>query len=355
MFRLSKRQNMCALLLAVVALGMSRSGAQADTILFNPTGGVTTQGGFNPGTFSVSSLDWGAGDALGVAALVNGPLTPGSTFQLYGQLRLLGLNLSGGGGPVTPPGLNLANGYQITEVFSLTEHVDSVVNNNATFSLNPVQNAPSGEKIYFQDLVMGGGTPANFNSGTGFTAATVANRGSLIYSASFASDQSNYTDTTKVNPIASPIVPLNPTGTNFVGITTDQGTGMLSHNTSKNAVGGNVPFSLDPTFFITPGILGSIFTSTLGNPFGQIPASIKFNDPTAPLGAGATGPTPAVGANNGTSGPDILFQISGTGGAAESFGTSTVPEPASISMALTALGFVLLAARRVQRRRAQAY
>jgi hypothetical protein len=234
------------------------------------------------------------------------------------------------------------------------------VNNNATFSLNPVQNAPSGEKIYFQDLaVFGGmGTPANFNSGTGFTAATVLNGGSLIYSAAFASDHSNYTDTTKVNPIASPIVPLNPTGTNFVGVTTDQGTGMLSHNTSMNAVDGSVPFSINKFFLFAPFdgvILGSTFTSTLGNPFGQIPASIKFNDPTAPLGAGATGPVPSVGANNGTSGPDILFQIFGTGGAAETFGTSTVPEPASISMALTALGFVLLAAWQVRRRRAQAY
>jgi hypothetical protein len=323
------------LLLAVVALGMSNSGAQADTILFNPTGGVTSGGGFSPGTFSINALNWGAGDALGLSALASGPLTAGGTFQLYGQLKLAALNVAGGGGAVTPSGLNVATGYQITEVFSLTEHVDLVTGNAATFSLNAVQNAPSGEKIYFQDLTGGGAVPTNFNSGVGFNAAA---SGKVIFSASFSSVQSNYTDTTKTG--SNPGTPaLNPTGTFYGGITTDNGTGGLTRISRTVAI--------DPTFFVTTGILASNFTSNLNNPFSQIPASIKFNDPTAALGAGATGPSPSVGSNNGTSGPDFLFQVSG---AAESF---VIPEPASITMALTAMGLVPLAAWQVRRRRAR--
>jgi hypothetical protein len=333
----SKHTTISMVLLAVVALGMSGSAAQADTILFNPTGGATTGGGFSPGTFSINALNWGAGDALALGALANGPLTAGGTFQLYVQLKLAALNLSGGGGAVTPAGLNVANGYQITEVTSLTEHVDNVTGNAATFSLNAVQNAPSGMKIYFQDLTAAGAVPTNFNAGTGFNAAAT---GKVIYAASFTSVQSNYTDTTKSNPVANPIVPLNPTGTNYVGTTTNQGVGGLTIVTRTT--------SIDPTFFVTPGILADNFTSNLNNPFSQIPASIKFNDPTAALGAGATGPSPSVGSNNGTSGPDFLFQVSG---GAESF---AIPEPASITMALTAMGLVPLTAWQVRRRRARA-
>jgi hypothetical protein len=337
MSQLRKRKKMYVLLLAVGALGMSLSGAQADTVLFNPTGGTTTIGGFSPGTFSITSLNWGSGDALAVAAIPSGSLTAGATFQLYAQLKLASLNPSGGGGAVTPAGLNVATGYQITEVVSFTEHVDSVSSNAAVFSLNAIQNAPSGEKIYFQDLLAAGAVPVNFNSGVGFNAAAT---GKVIYSATYTSDQSNYTDTTRTG--ASPgTPPFNPTGTFFSGVTTNNGTGGVSLNTMKTGI--------DTTFFPTLVINGSNFTSNLNNPFSQIPASIKFNDPTAALGAGATGPTPSIGSNNGTSGPDFMFQISG---AAESF---AIPEPASITMALTAMGLVPLgAAWQVRRRRAKA-
>jgi hypothetical protein len=308
--------------------------------MFNPTGGATINGTYNPGTFSINALNWGAGDALAQGALAGGPLTAGATFQLYIQLKLASLNVAGGGGAVTPAGLNSTAtvnpppGYQITEVTSLTEHVDNVTANAATFSLNAVQNAPSGMKIYFQDLAAAGAVPVDFNSGVGFNAAAT---GKVIYSATFSAVQSNYTDTTKsgANP-GTP--PLNPSGTFYSTTTTDNGTGGLTINSRTTSV--------DTTFFVGgAGILGDNFTSNLNNPFNQIPASIKFNSPLAALGAGATGPTPSVGTNNGTSGPDILFQISG---AAESF---SIPEPASISMALTALGLVPLAAWQVRRRR----
>jgi hypothetical protein len=278
-------------------------------------------------------LNWGSGDAVAIGAL---PLTTGATFQLYAQLKLASLNLAGGGGAVTPAGLNVATGYQITEVVSFTEHVDSISSNAAVFSLAAVQNAPSGEKIYYQDLTAAGAVPVNFNSGVGFNAAVT---GKVIYSASLKSDQSNYTDTTLTG--ANPgTPPFNPTGTFYAGVTTDNGTGGVALNTNRTMIDG--------TFFSPVTILGSNFTSNLNNPFSQIPASIKFNDPTALLGAGATGPSPSIGANNGTSGPDFMFQISG---AAESF---VIPEPASITMAMTALGLVPLATWQVRRRRAKA-
>jgi hypothetical protein len=300
------------------------------TFTFDPTGGTTTIGGYHPGPQTGTiSFNWGSGDALavgGVTAVNNfisngnkpGPLP--TTFQLYAQLKLSNLNNAGGG--TTPTGLNSTAtinppaGYQITEVVSFTEQVSAVSGNAATFEIASTQKAPSGLTIYYQDIQAAGGLSTDFNAGTGFTAAAT---GTIIYQATiFTNENSNFTDTTKQNGL--PTKPLNPTGTNYVGTMTDQGVGGVSLDMTTTFVDTNF-FKPDAGMAFT----ASNFTSNLNNPFAQIPASIKFNDPLAGLGAGATGPVPNIGSVNGFSGPDFLFQISG---AAQSFTqtpTSTPP------------------------------
>jgi len=332
-----KRNGSCikwAVLSAVAMLGLTLAPAtRADTIVFNPTGGVATGGGFNPGNFTITSLNYGAGDALAVAAVTSGSIVGvGSTFQLYYQGNLSSVNSAGGGGSVTPAGLNVSNGYQITEVASFTEIVTSLSSNAVTFGLAPTQKADSGVKIYFQDLTKPGAVPVNYNTGAGFNPAATA--GQVIFSASLTSNQSNYTDTTKTG--ANPGTPsLNPNGTAYPGVLTDNGTGGNNLNMAVQ--------SLNPAFFVTPGISVSNFTSNLTNPFSQIQAAAFFNRPNDPLG---TAPTlaPNVTGINGVTGPDFLLQVSG---ATQSF---SVPEPASFAMALTALGLVPLAAWQVRRR-----
>jgi len=322
---------------AFALLGMSAfSAVHADSIVFNPTGGVTTTGGFNPGNMTITSFNWGSGDALAVNSISGGAiLAAGSTFQLYYQTKLIGLNMSSGGN--TPAGLNVSNGYQITEIASFTEVVQVVSGNATTFGLAGSQSANSGIKIYFEDLAKAGAGPmANANTGTGYNPTAAA--GIQIYSAGFSSNSSNYTDTTKVNPSTNPIQTLNPlTPTNYSGVTTDQGTGSTVLNMNNLVT--------NSSFFLTPGLVFSQFSSNLRNNFGDIGASLLFNLPNAPIGT-APSLAPSVGANNGTSGTDFLLEISS---ATQSF---AIPEPASLSMAFTALVLVSLATWRVRRRQA---
>jgi len=322
-----------AALSAVAMLGMALAPAtRADTIVFNPTGGAATVGGFNPGNLTVTSLNFGTGDAVAIGAIANsGIVAPGSTFQLYFQGNISSVTLANGGGSFTPAGLNQpTTGYQITEIASFTEVVTSLSNNAVTFALAPVQSTASGIKMYFQDLAAGA-PMTNYNSGTGFSPPP--GTGQVIYSANLTSNQSNYTDTTKTGATTG-TPPLNPTGTAYAGVTTDQGNG--GNNLSMAGVS-------NPAFFRTP-VTFSNFTSNLTNPFLQVQAAAAFNSPNAPQGS-APNILPNPGANNGTSGPDFLLQVSG---ASQSF---SVPEPASISMAVTALAMVPLATWHVRRRR----
>ncbi len=327
MNRVKDRVKFSLGLLAVAALGMSlvSPAHAASTILFDADGTGPTA------PISTIGFNWAAGDALAVGAITGVGIVPGSTFQLYYQTHLLSLNVPSG--TMTPPGLGTT--YQITEVASLTEVVSPLSTSSAAiFTLAPVQSPSSGLKIWYSP-----GTPANQSTGAGFiTPGATPGDGlpGLIFSASFTSNQSNYTDTTK--SLMLPTVPLDQSGSgNYPGITTDQGTGSTALNMSV--------LSANPTFFLTPGLFSSQFTSNLFNPFQSVATSLAFNDPS--LAAGPT-ITPHVGANNGTSGPDFVLQVSG---AAQTF---SVPEPTSIVMALAALGIVPLATFQVRRRRARA-
>jgi len=245
----------------------------------------------------------------------------GQTLQLYYQTQLVALNGPGGALPSTAYA-GLGSAYQITEVASITESVQSVSANGATalFTQAPVQAPGSGVKVYFEDLTAPGAVRANANTGQGF------NVGSVILSKSVTTSQANYTDTTINN--GAPIQSLNPLGTGYPGVLTHQGTG-------SNVFNLGVLSGDNPNFFATPGLVTSAFSANTRNNFADIAASTAFNNPSLPPGS-APSIIPSVGAINGVSGPDFLFQVSG---ATESF---AVPEPASFAMAATALAIVPL-------------
>jgi len=299
------------------------STAKADLISFNPTGGATTSGGFNPGTFTISSLQFAAGDALAKGAIVGGGgFTVGQTFQLYYQTVLTGVNSPGG--PISLAGLNTANGYQITEVSTFTERVTSfnAATATATFAL---AGGPNTTTIYFADLGAGA-TKADFTTGAGFTSGTA------ILTKTVVVNDSNFQDTTRFGSTPGTTALNKSGGGDFLTTTTDQGTGSTSLTLA-------VTPGYNANFFRTAGLAGSFFSANQKTPFTEIAPSTSFFGGTI---------TPVVGANNGTSGPDFLLQISG---ASESF---AVPEPASVVMTL--LGFAGVGAGSVisRRRRAQA-
>ncbi len=314
--------------MAVVCLA---SAARGDLINFNPTGGVTTAGGFNPGTLSnIAGLNFGSGDAVAVGAITPGQgLVVGTNFTLYYQTRLVALNLSDGS-VFVPAGLNAANGFQITEVAAFRETVTSVVNGTATFQ---VAGGPSAVNIYFEDLARPGAVPANAATGAGFIPP--ASAGFQIFGSSVTSEFSNFTDTTVANGLPRVALdPLNPTG-KYAGVMTEQGQGGVTLNTAANFV--------NTAFFQTPGISISQFSSDVKVPFSAIPASALFNDPFS----GTLSINPNLGTINGVNGTDFAFQISG---AAQSF---AVPEPASVALTLLGFGGMTFGSFVARRRRAQ--
>jgi len=299
---------------------------------FNPTGGATTVGGFNPGTFTnIESLQFNAGNALAVGAI---PLTVGKTFQLYYSTNLVGLNTASG--PVASiAGLNAANGFEITEVSTFTEVVTSVATSasgtTVTFALS--NTGPNLTRIFFQDLAAGG-IKADAISGNGF------NDGTVILTKTVTSNTSNFTDSSTTAGGPNPNVPLNGTSSgNYPGVLTHPGSGTTTINLNVGPYNGS--------FFQTPGLVTSSFSTNSTLPFSQISPSLRIADPNVTTGIATL--VPNIGAINGQTGTDFLLQISG---AAESF--SAIPEPASVVMTL--LGFAGVGAGSVitRRRRAQA-
>jgi len=322
--------------LAIALVACLGANAKADLIQFNPTGGATTIGGFNPGTFTISSLNFGSGDAVAVGAITSGTgLTVGDTFQLYYQTKLVSVNTPSGG--VFLNGLNAANGYQITEVSTFTERVTSLTPTSsgltATFALAP---GPNVTKIYFQDLAASGAVAANAITGQGY------NQGTLLLTKTVNQDTSNFTDATRGGGLGT--APLNQSGGgDYSGNTTDQGSGSATVNLG---VGGYLS-----NFFLTPNLIASTFSTNLVLPFKDLAPSNAFNDPNAPVGSAPTiipnigGPTGI----NGVTGTDFLLQVSG---ATESF--TAVPEPASIAMTLLGFAGAGVGSIVARRRKAQA-
>jgi hypothetical protein len=339
-FRIQKRIRglLMASLAALVAAGLATP-VQAAAISFNP----------NPGTTSPStilSLNFGSGNALAEGAISNatGSITPGSTFQLVYQTTLVAEN--GLTGPINPPGINgpvgTAGSFQITEVASITEIVSPLSTSSAAiFTTAPVQAAGSGLAIYYQNLSVSG-TPSNNGTGAGFAVGTV------ILTAAITNEVSNYTDLTKTTPAQFPVTSLNSTGGGSATQQTDQGTG-------STTLVGSVTFANSTFFPNNPQILLTSFSSNLVNPFKDILPSSSFANISVGSGGSVTvgtAITPSLGAINGTgNGPggtgvsDFQLEVSG---ATQAF---SVPEPSSITMAVTGIGMTFLAAFRARRRR----
>jgi len=300
-------------LLTAVVLGISlTSGAQAATILFNPTGGGAS------GALAVSSFNWSAGTAVAEGAI---PFTVGKTYTVLFETALSGLNGPSGTGIATP-GLNST--YQITEIAVLSEKVTGLtVNGNGSVTATIALANASGTVTIFESPISG--TPTyNFVTGAGFTSGTT------IYSGLLTSDSTTYSDNTAVAGSGG-VQSLNQFGGgNYSTTTTDPGQG----NTSITMATGTV----NTNYFVTIPITSSIFNAGTQAPFTQQAPATTFWNSFAP----------SPGTNNGTSGPDFLFQVSA---ATESFAT---PEPTSFAMALTALGIVPVVAWQVRRRRARA-
>jgi hypothetical protein len=308
------------LALALAAAGLlGAAGSASAQITFNPNpGGTPATGNVD---LPITALDFGPGNAVAVDSI---PFTVGATFQFYFQSHLQGVT----GSPAVA-GLN--TDYQITEVSTFTERVQSVATNpdgsvNTIFSLVPsISNQTS---IYYNPAVV-----FNDPAGTGFAVGTEIAR---FTATGFAGTGSTFLDTTA----STGLQPINDSSANL----THTGHGSTQVNLVPTAYAAH-PLGYDPAYFQPPTgvplIISSIFNSNLALPFDVFPPTTNFTDPIT----SATF-TPHPGAINGTTGPDFQLEVSGV---TQSFTAAPVPEPAS--MTLMGIG-VIVALIVVRRQRA---
>jgi len=337
-----------ALTLAAFALGGLAQQAQADAVVFSPFGNGNT----GP-TLQAQSFDWFPGSALARNLNnVNG-VPSNTTFTLYYQSFLSGVGTTGTNSAVIDSGLtsatrgdvlvnpglqNSQHAFTITAAFTETITGVNVTLNPTTgnwdreisFGVVP-GTAPNFVNIYAV-------TPGSFDvrQGTGYAqgtpimTATVSTQG---FSSSFK----------QIGTVSNPQNP-NGTFTPTIGAfdtfdTTDSDLGLQSilGNGSTNLV-ANVTNS-NPLYF--PNSLAGLqltFQTTNSLPFNAVTPSINFYN-------GATTFARNITPINGFNSPDTEFQAD----AANNF-TAAVPEPGSVSMALTGLGILSLVGLRARRR-----
>jgi len=276
---------------------------------------------------NTTGLDYAVGNGLARpdSGNLGAGITVGQTFTFYYQAVVTALNITGG--QTVPPNLDVtADGvrpggaYELTAVATFRETVAALIplgggQIQAIFTLIP--DPANLFSVFYDDA----GAPADNVTGTGF------GNGTLVFSAnpSTLGYVSNFTNTGSIAP------DVDPVGPNYPGVNSVIGSGTTNFNATL--------VSVNNAFF--PGGLGSVigvnFTTNVGAPFTNTAASALIG-----------GLTPAIGTTNGTSGPDIIFAVDANSSFLGPTGTP-VPEPGTISLALTGVGLTSLVALRRRR------
>lgn len=286
----------------VAAAGMlcGSSAMAAQVISFDPDGAGGT------GAISVGAFDWAPGSTLAQNSIA-GPGMVNPTFQVYTQAKL-GAFLDGNGNAMaSPAGFN--TNYEITYVGAFGEAGSSPVAGIAAFT-----GIAAGYVNYFSIYWDNNpGTFANALAGTGYS------DGTQILSGAWVASNGGYF----VNLSAAPVALDQFNANDWAGTSTLTGSGGTSMDVDVAWTDGNF-FKSD----IVSLIVDSMFNTSNVTPFNQ-------TDPSQLV----VGVAPNIGAVNGATGPDFLFQTD----ANQSFNT-TVPEPALA--ALLGMGMIGFAAAR---------
>lgn len=337
---------------AILASGFALPALAADTITFDADG----TGGAN-GDQVIGAFDWAAGSTLSDDSI---PTAEGDSFDTYSHGALIGFLDENGDPAGAPTGLNTdGTGFEITFISGFTETITSQTSVVAGYDVGGDLAVGGGDdvitidttivladastqnvnffKVYYDDLSDASGDKANSLTGAGY------DDGVLILDATVGVVSGNFTSSltfidvddsgsfTLGDTVVSVDLDQSSNGDDWAGQQTVEGEG-------ATALQADV-FYQDNDFFkddISSLIADLFFNTSNVLPFQETNPSQSFDD-----GSGGT-ITPLLGAINGLTGPDILFQTD----ANNSF-VKTVPVPEPGSMFLLGMGlFTLGVARR---------
>lgn len=276
-------------------------------------------------TVSIGSLGWDNGNAIALNSIANGNIVPvGSIVQTYVHASLANF-LKPDGTSYSMAGLN--SSYEWTYVMGFQEKVTSVTGAPpvATSTFEVVSGGNNFFELYYDTA-----RDSNNLSGQGFNNGTLVLRGTVNpFDAvtGFGGSSFNVTALSQT-PAGAPSQPLDAFGgfDNYPNIKTVTGNGSTLLMIDLSYV--------NPAFFLDGmSVLTINFDAFQNVPYRQQnPSSCFWDGTTYITGAGPyTGPTGAscgtassVGAVNGVSGPNFMFQQR----ASSSF--ERVPEPGSL-------------------------
>lgn len=278
-------------------------------------------------TTQVWGLDWNYGNALAVNSIPL-PVSPNGTstktFQLLYQASLSNLNDINGDNISNTTGLN--SSYEITTVMSFAEKGSTSVGGGAATAIFNVDknNTTIPNFVYMYK----GARDSNALAGTGY------NNGNLFLRGHIIGNEAPGSFTT-----VGATEDLDKFGVNnWVGTKTVVGNGSSDVVIVVDEVNQQETVFSDPSALLGQTLVFSMFFNTSNvDPFRQTNPSQQFYD-------GGGFHSTNVGATNGLTGPDFIFQSDGNA----AFDVATVPEPSTFL--LSGLG-LLLAGGYLRRRR----
>jgi hypothetical protein len=298
-----------SVLASAIVMALSVSAAYAsDIITINPD----AAGG--DAAFQAGALGWQNGNAISLDVGTAGGSAVDQEFQTYAHASLANFT-DANGDPIGGLTLNTAGGYEWTYVTGFMETITSLEGTGAdsTATFKTIAGGDNFFQIYFDAT-----RDADNLTGTGFNDGTLILSGTILPFDAATGECASSFNTTGLSDVFDAFG-----ANNYLDISSVVGNG------SSNLL-VDVSF-YDPAFFSgLIDLLAINFDTFQNTPYQQQNPSACFWDGTAYIdGAGGQGTNcvNSVGAVNGVSGPNFMFETR----ASSAFVTS-VPEPASLAL-----------------------